>query len=72
MEKYTVSKKYVEQAIDVCSRTLVGKVMKRFELFTDKQVLKKEIKELIYENYRSFKELIEAYNFGIEFKDRDK
>jgi hypothetical protein len=72
MKDYTVSKEYLEKVVDLCSRTLVGKVMKRFELFSDQEVLKKDIKELIYENYRSLKELIESFNSGIKFKTKPR
>jgi len=72
MKNYTVSKEYLDKVIDLCSRTLVGKVMKRFELFTDREILKKGIKELIYENYRDLKALLESFSFGVKFISKDK
>ena len=35
------------------SQRLVGKICKRFEISDDKEVIKKECKELIYEEFRN-------------------
>jgi len=72
MDNYEVSREYLKQIEDLCSRTLVGKVCKRFEIIEDKELLKKEIKELIYESFRGFKELVEAYSTGVKFISRPK
>jgi hypothetical protein len=48
------------------SSALVGKVMKRMELFDDRVVLRKEVKELIYEQFRHFKDLLIAHSAGLE------
>ena len=34
------------------SKKIVGKIMKRFELSDDKEQIKKEVKELLYESFR--------------------
>jgi len=47
------------------SRVLCGKVCKRFELDDDKESIKKQAKELIYENFRNLKDLLIAYNSGL-------
>lgn len=47
------------------SRVLCGKVCKRFELDDNKESIKKQAKELIYENFRSLKDLLVAYNSGL-------
>jgi hypothetical protein len=67
METYNVSQEYLDKAIDVSSKNLVGIVMKRFELFDDKEIIKKEVKELIYENYRNLKGLIISFSSGVKF-----
>ncbi len=73
MEKeYKVSEKFLDDAIDKASRTLVGMVMKRFEIFDNKEDIKKSIKELIYENYRVLKDLIKSFSFGVKFKIKPK
>jgi hypothetical protein len=67
MEKYTISEKYLEELIEKGSRALVGEAMKRFELFEDNETIKRAIKELIYENYRSLKSHIKAFSLGVKF-----
>lgn len=61
-----ISEDYLKEIIDFSSRKTVGKTMKRFELFDSKDILKKNIKELIYEAFRDFEELIYSYNKGKE------
>lgn len=68
MEEYRISQEYLDKVVDACSRSLVGKIMKRFEIFDKKDDVKKSIKELIYENYRELKTLIESFSLGIKFK----
>lgn len=68
---------YLESIISVESSKLVGKIMKRFEIIDNKDVLKKEIKELVYENSRELLDIVEAYSKGIEstyfiFKNKEK
>jgi hypothetical protein len=67
MESYNVSQEYLDKAIDASSKALVGMIMKRFELFDDKEVIKKEVKELVYENYRNLKGLISSFSSGVRF-----
>lgn len=43
------------------AKKLVGKICKRFELVDDKEIIKKECKELIYE---SFRDIIDTLNNG--------
>jgi hypothetical protein len=40
------------------SQKTVGKCMKRFELSQDKEEIKKQIKELLYESYRDLSDSI--------------
>jgi len=70
---------YLKELIDYCSSSLVGKVMKRFEVLDDtdpkkrdnreawfRQVIKREAKELIYEEFRQLRDLIIAHNKGLD------
>ena len=45
---------------------LVGKLLKRVEILEDKEYLKKEIKELIYESSREMRDIFLAYSAGLE------
>lgn len=74
MDEYRISKKYLEELIKKGSRSLVGEIMKRFELFDDKEEIKKLVKELVYENYREIEALIKAFSCGVKFitKPREK
>jgi hypothetical protein len=67
MEEYRVSEEYLNKIMEKWSRVLVGQVMKRFEILDDKQAIKVSVKELIYENTRVLKELIESFDSGIKF-----
>lgn len=58
---------YLGKVIDESSKSLVGTIMKRFEIFENKDDVKKSIKELIYENSRSIKRLINAFSSGVKF-----
>jgi len=59
--------KYINELIDKTSKALVGKTMKRFEISgNNDKVLKKNIKELIYEQFRDLKLHMEAHSKGIE------
>lgn len=78
MKGLQLTAKFLKDIIDSCSRTTVGKVLKRVDIFDDKETLKKDIKELIYEEYRALKSLIEAHSDGllntrvIEFKSTNE
>lgn len=51
---------------DFASNKAVGKIMKRFEIIDNKDVLKKEIKELLYESFRDYRDLIVSAGVGLE------
>jgi len=78
MEGVQLTAKFLSDIIDTCSRTTVGKILKRIDIFGDKDILKKEVKELIYEEYRTLKSLLEAHSNGVlstrtvEFKCEDE
>lgn len=58
---------HLEKLIDSFAITLVGQVMKRFEILDDTKSQKKAIKELIYEGARGLKSQLKAFKFGIKF-----
>lgn len=55
----------LEEVVNFQAKSLVGKVCKRFEILDDKEDIKREAKELIYESYRELQKLIEAYSKGL-------
>ena len=62
----TITSEYLDELIDFCGRAACGKILKRFEIVSDRDTLKGLVKELIYENFRAFKDLIIAYDKGFE------
>lgn len=71
-----ISENYLQELIDYTSKSLVGKLLKRFEIIEDKNVIKKDAKELIYEEFRQLRDLIKAHNEGrdltqIKFKTKE-
>ena len=72
-----ISEEYLNELIDYNARSLCGKIMKRFEIIEDKNVLKNMIKETIYEEMRHLKDLFLSANYGLEitqfkFKNKEK
>ena len=57
-EKLSIDKKNLKNFIEYSGRSLCGKVLKRFDLGFNQNILKKEIKELIYEEMRNLKNLL--------------
>jgi hypothetical protein len=58
--------KYLDQVLSIFSQKLVGKLLKRHEIINDAETLKKETKELVYENFRDLRDVFEAYGQGLE------
>ena len=54
------------------AKKLVGKAMKRFEVSNDKEVIKKEVKELIYEAYRDVYDMLLNGKVIFEFQSKEK
>lgn len=67
MNKYEISEQHLKDLMDKSSRTLVGKIMKRFEILKDNNAIKSTIKELVYENHRVLQELIKSFSTGVKF-----
>ena len=66
---------YLLELLDYEGKSLVGKVCKRFEIIENRNVLKSEVKELIYEEMRHLRDLLLAGGRGLEqkvFKPRGK
>jgi len=76
-KKLAISEEYFQELLDFIGRSTVGKIMKRFEIIENKDILKIEIKELIYEEIRNLKNLILAHDKGLNitqfnFKTKEK
>ncbi len=61
-----VTEKYLEDAIKYVGSSLVGKLLKRFEILEDKDMIKLEAKELIYEEFRHLRDILIAFDRGRE------
>jgi hypothetical protein len=57
---------YLDEVITTESSKLVGKTLKRFEIIENRDILKRDIKELIYESFRDMRDLFIAYGHGLE------
>jgi len=57
---------YLSELVNHVSKSLVGKLMRRFELISDREVLKANAKELVYEEFRHLKDLLQAHSKGLE------
>lgn len=68
-KKFEIDEQCLNDIITRCSTSAVGKAMKRFEVINNKDDLKRVLKELIYEEFRNVKVLIEAVNWSVQFKD---
>ena len=65
-EELKLSRRYLDELIDFESKKTVGKLLKRCETLSDRDVLKGQLKELVYEQFRDLKDLILAYQKGYE------
>ena len=74
MEEIKLTEKFLDDILLKTSRSLVGIIMKRFEILENKEDIKKSVKELIYENARTIKDLIKSFDCGVKFvtpKDKE-
>ena len=62
---FNISEEYLKELIDYVSANTVGKLLKRFEVIGDIKILKGVARELIYEQFRMFRDLLEAHNRGL-------
>lgn len=65
-EAITITKRQLKEVFDIEARKIVGKCCKRIELFEGNELLKKDIKELLYESFREAYDLLEMYGVGME------
>jgi hypothetical protein len=66
-----LTKKDLVNILSDASRAAVGKLMKRFDLHLDREILKSECKETIYESYRDIKVQLECYSKGLQYYNVD-
>ena len=62
----TISERYLKESIDYIGSSLVGKLLKRFEILEDKNQIKAEAKELIYEEFRHLRDVLISFEKGRE------
>lgn len=63
-----IKEDYLNELITYIGSSLVGKILKRFEILEDKNAIKVNVKELIYEELRHFRDLVLAHNRGFDIK----
>ena len=61
--------KALEDLLKYHSNKLVGKTLKRIEISDSKEVMKAQIKELIYEESRGLTDIILALNYGLKIRE---
>lgn len=59
-----IKESYLDELIKFHSSSLVGKSCKRFEILDNTNDIKRNVKELIYEEFRSLLDNIKAYDAG--------
>ena len=60
-----IDDEYLKELLEYSSKSLVGKLLKRFEIIDDKETIKRDAKELIYEQFRQLRDLVHAHNRGL-------
>lgn len=73
----TLPLSYLEEVTGFVGRSLVGKLLKRFEIIENRDILKAESRELVYEELRRLTEILCAFEQGriltaFEFKRKEK
>jgi hypothetical protein len=58
--KISIDENLLKNIINAEAAKTVGIIMKRYEIIEDKEILKKEIKEILYEAYRNLRDLLIA------------
>ena len=62
---FQLEEEYLKELMDYTGKSLVGKILKRFEIIENRDIIKSDIKELIYEEIRQLRDLIVAHNRGL-------
>lgn len=65
-QEIKVTLEYLKKVVDFSGASLVGKLLKRFEILENKEDIKKVSKELIYEEMRHLRDLLIAFDSGRE------
>ena len=63
-----IKEDYLNELINYVGSSLCGKILKRFEILEDKNAIKVNVKELVYEEFRHFRDLIQAHNRGFDIQ----
>ena len=64
-----ISKKSLKNLLSMTGATLVGKILRRFEILSDNiNGIKASTKELIYEEFRTLERLLSAHSEGRELE----
>ena len=56
-DKITLKTSILKLVLDAEARKIVGKLMRRFETISDRESLKKECKDMIYEGFRDLNDM---------------
>ena len=62
---FQIEEDYLKELIDYTGKALVGKILKRFEIIENRDIIKSDTKELVYEEFRMLRDLIIAHNRGL-------
>lgn len=62
---FQIEEAYLKELIDYAGKALVGKILKRFEIIENRDIIKTDTKELVYEEFRQLRDLIIAHNRGL-------
>jgi hypothetical protein len=68
MDELKINPDELDEIIKYSSRTLVGKICKRFSIISDKSLLQAESKELIHEEMRHLRDLIFSSGKGLHMR----
>jgi len=60
-----VSQEKLQEILNFEAQKTVGEVLKRVDIIDNKNYLKKILKELIYERYRDFRDMLIAVGLGL-------
>jgi len=69
--KITIDLDLLKILLDQESKRLVGKVMKRFDLSEDKNIIKSQVKEILYEEMRDLHTFFINGKLLIDFKEKN-
>jgi len=62
---FQIEEDYLKELLDYAGKALVGKILKRFEIIDNRDIIKTDTKELVYEEFRQLRDLVIAHNRGL-------